>query len=108
PRQLLVVQHGMEVLAHLAAVARDEEVAARLEQPLRIVPRRRHERDAARERLERPDRRDAGKRAHVWTARYVHGDAVPRIFARDVVVRHPTAIAEAGVVHRLYGVARIT
>src|SRR4051812_46634496 len=57
--ELRVVEHVVEVPLPLTGVPRDKEVRSRLEEPLDVVPRRRHERDTARERLEGPDGGDA-------------------------------------------------
>ena len=90
-----------QVALHLRPVARDEEVAARREEPLGVVPRRAHERDAARERLERPDGRDAGQRGRVGPARHVHRDAeARRTRAGTAWFGQPAAVLDAGLGER--------
>src|SRR5687767_11985928 len=64
-RQLSVEQNVAHVLSHLFTVARDEIVGSRAEQLLRIVPRRRQQRNAARERLEHSNGRDSAESFHV-------------------------------------------
>jgi hypothetical protein len=71
-----VLEHRAQVTLHLRPVARDQEILARREQPFVVVPRRGHERNAACERLEYADRRDAGQRLGVRTAGHVDRDAV--------------------------------
>src|SRR5512146_1842055 len=60
-REGRIVQQAPEVLTHLGAVVGDQIVPSRREEPLAVLPRRSHERNAAGERLEHPDRRNTGK-----------------------------------------------
>ena len=65
-----------QVARHLGAVAGDEEVLAGAEQALGVVPGRGDQRDAAGQRLEDADRRDAGQLLDVGAARHVDGGEV--------------------------------
>jgi hypothetical protein len=76
--------------------AGDEVVACRAEQALGVVPGRRDQRDAAGERLEDADRRDARQRRDVGPARHVHGDAVAREGGGHLPVGQPAAVGDAG------------
>src|SRR3954447_14928927 len=69
-------EHGAEVSDHFAAVAGDEEIAAGAEEMLAILPGRGDHRDAAGQRFERTNGRDAGQRARVWPAWDVDGHVV--------------------------------
>ena len=75
-RQARLPEDVEEHALHLVARARDEVVRARPEQALAIVPRRADQRNAARQRLEHADRRDAGQRL-------AHRDAAAHARSRD-------------------------
>jgi hypothetical protein len=63
----------------------------------RVVPRRAHERDAARERLEHADGGDAGQRPHVRPPRHVHRGAEAGEGLGRPVVGQPPRVLDAGV-----------
>src|SRR5438045_1403350 len=64
-RELTIEQHRFEKRSHLAAVAGKQKIEARLKEMLAIVPRGGNQRNAAGQRLERADRRNAGQCARI-------------------------------------------
>ena len=90
-----LLEHRLKQLRHLLAVARHQVVAAGREEALAVLPGRADQRDAAGQRLEGADRRDARQRLGIRPARNVHRDAEAREGARHLVVRQPAGVLDA-------------
>ena len=93
-KRRILDQHSRLPLHH-RTVRRHQKVFPRREQPLRIVPRRRDQRNAAGQCLEHADGGDARQVRHVEPPRHVDGEGVPRKGGGRGVVRQPTVISRA-------------
>src|SRR4051812_17451867 len=89
----------------------DAQVAARWEELFDVLPRGGHDRDAARHCFEHPDRRNAGERARIRRARYMHRGASTGESGGHPMRRQPAAIVEAveaGCLDGAYRIERIS
>ena len=103
-----VMRKVAQMGGHFCAVTREQEVLAGAEQGLAVGPRGRDKGDAAGQRLEDADGRDAGQHRHVEAARHVHGGEMLGEDVGRAGVGEPTVIGNAVALQggeRLGGVA---
>ena len=106
-RHIFVRQQGLQMPFHLAAIARDQVVAAGLEEMLAILPGRRDHRNAACQRFEHSNRRDPGQRAGVWPPRDMHRGPVSREDFRHAVVGQPAGVFNSRACQHIQRAGRI-
>ncbi len=93
--QIRIVADGAKMPLHLGFVLGHQKILADPEQALRVAPRRGDERDAAGERLEHADRRNARQHLDVEAARHMHRGEMAREDLGGLGVREPSPIARA-------------
>src|SRR5690606_14887569 len=106
--RLLVRRQPPDLLPHLRGALHAEVVASRAEEALQVAPGSRQQRDAARQRLERPDGGDSRQPVQVWPARDVHRHPRAGESLGDAVVRDPSAELDAGLPDLAQPVLRVT
>src|SRR5581483_4616038 len=92
---LLVLQQHLQMPLQLLAVARDQEIGPRREEPLAVLPGGGDQRNAAGKGLKRPDRRDAGERFDVRPPRDVDGGAEPGEDGGNLIIRKPAPVSDS-------------
>ena len=102
-----IAEQARELPRHLGAISGEQEILPRREQAGRRAPQRRDERDAARERLERADGRNAGQGRDVGPTRHVDGDVEAREHVGHLVIRQPAAVLDARAPERTARLLRI-
>ncbi len=107
PGKILIMPNCLQMACHLGGAARCQKILARAEQALLVPPGRAHQRDAAGQRLEHPDRGDPRQSLHVGPARDMDGHPMLSEGRGRLGVGKPALISDAGPGQRLKRLGRV-
>src|SRR5205823_5478745 len=85
-RHFFVAEQSAQMPFHFSAVLCDQKIAPRFKQFFSVVPRGTDERNTARERLERANRRDSRQQIDVRATRHMQRNSKPSEYIRHTIV----------------------